>query len=137
MAPREAEFRLSLKVYIEDTDAGGIVYYVNYLKFMERARTDYMLSLGFGKRDIFERDHMFVVHRVEVDYHLPATLDDELQVSARPVAVGRAYIDFEQRVYRGQEVLCEGLVRAVCIEKGSRKPAAMPKEIYAVLPKLK
>lgn len=137
MEQRQDEFRLSLKVYIEDTDAGGIVYYVNYLKFMERARTDYMLSLGFGKRDIFEQEHMFVVHRVEVDYHQPAKLDDVLQVSAKPVVIGRAYIDFQQRVYRGDEVLCEGVVRAVCIKREGMKPAPIPKAIFNTLPKLK
>ncbi len=129
-----AEFRLSLRVYIEDTDAGGIVYYVNYLKFMERARTEFMRSLGFGKRDIFERRHMFVVHRLEIDYHQPASLDDELQASARLVAAGRAWLDFEQRVYREGEILCEGVVRVVCIRKASMKPAAIPRDIHAALP---
>jgi tol-pal system-associated acyl-CoA thioesterase len=128
-----AEFRLSLRVYIEDTDAGGIVYYVNYLKFMERARTEFMRQLGFGKRTIFEREYMFVVHRVELDYLLPATLDDELTVGARPVRVGKAFIDFQQQVYRGDALLCVGSVRVVCVKKSSMKPAAMPQAMRASL----
>ena len=76
------EFSLDLRVYIEDTDAGGIVYYVNYLKFMERARTEFMRSLGFGKMYIFNHDLMFVVREVKVQYLRPATLDDELVVTA-------------------------------------------------------
>lgn len=134
MALPSADFQLSLRVYIEDTDAGGIVYYVNYLKFMERARTEFMRQLGFGKQDIFDRQHMFVVHRVELDYHLPATLDDELGVGARPVRVGRAFIDFQQQVYRGDALLCEGTVRVVCVNKSSMKPAAIPQQIRASIP---
>ena len=76
------EFSLDLRVYIEDTDAGGIVYYVNYLKFMERARTELMRSLGFGKMYIFNHDLMFVVREMNVQYLRPATLDDELVVTA-------------------------------------------------------
>ena len=121
-----ARFRLCLRVYIEDTDAGGIVYYVNYLKYMERARTEFMRSLGFGKATIFEQERLFVVHRVEVDYHLPAVLDDALEISAVPERVGRAYVDFRQSVYRGDAMLCEAIVRVVCIAQASRKPCAIP-----------
>ena len=76
------EFSFSLRVYIEDTDAGGIVYYVNYLKFMERARTEFMRSLGYGKDYIFNHNLMFVVRDVAVKYLKPAQLDDELQATA-------------------------------------------------------
>ena len=76
------EFSHKMRVYIEDTDAGGIVYYVNYLKFMERARTEFMRSLGFGKDYIFNHDLMFVVRDVAVTYLLPARLDDELEATA-------------------------------------------------------
>jgi tol-pal system-associated acyl-CoA thioesterase len=120
-------------VYIEDTDAGGIVYYVNYLKFMERARTEFMRKLGLGKRAIFERQYMFVVHRLEVDYRLPAMLDDELIVSAKPVTIGRAFIDFQQQVYRGDALLCDAVVRVVCLKKSSMKPTGMPQDIRASL----
>ena len=76
------EFSHKMRVYIEDTDAGGIVYYVNYLKFMERARTEFMRSLGYGKDYIFNSDLMFVVQDLAVSYKLPARLDDELAATA-------------------------------------------------------
>ena len=126
MADGGAGFRLSLRVYIEDTDAGGIVYYVNYLKYMERARTEFMRSLGFDKAAIFEQERLFVVHRVEADYLLPAGLDDALEISAVPERVGRAYVDFRQSVYRGDALLCEAVVRVVCVAHTSRKPSAIP-----------
>lgn len=126
-------FSLPIRVYIEDTDAGGIVYYVNYLKFMERARTELFRSLGFGKRIVVEHEHMFVVHKVEVAYRGPARLDDDLQASATIVKLGKAYIDFEQKVVRGQESLCEGIIRVVCVNKQAMKPAAIPAEILDAL----
>ena len=82
------EFCFKLRVYIEDTDAGGIVYYVNYLKFMERARTEFMRSLGYGKDFIFNHDMMFVVRDVAVQYLKPARLDDELEATARVRELG-------------------------------------------------
>jgi tol-pal system-associated acyl-CoA thioesterase len=121
------EFSFPLRVYIEDTDAGGIVYYVNYLKFMERARTELMRSLGFGKDFIFTSDLMFVVQDVSVQYMQPAGLDDELQVTARPLEVGAAYMLLEQRVLRGDELLVEGKIKIVCVDKHSLNPKRMPK----------
>lgn len=81
-------FSLPLRVYIEDTDAGGIVYYVNYLKFMERARTEYMRALGFDKQFIFSPELMFVVKNVQLGYRQPAHLDDELAVTAQITKLG-------------------------------------------------
>jgi hypothetical protein len=81
MNPDAVEFSLPLRVYIEDTDAGGIVFYVNYLKYMERARTEFMRSLGLDRERIFNAGLMFVVTRAALDYHLPARLDDELTVT--------------------------------------------------------
>jgi 4-hydroxybenzoyl-CoA thioesterase/acyl-CoA thioester hydrolase len=126
MANDAAGFRLNLRVYIEDTDAGGIVYYVNYLKYMERARTEFMRSLGFDKLTIFEQEQLFVVHKVEADYHLPAVLDDALEISAVPERIGRAYIDFRQSVYRGDALLCEAGIRVVCLARATMKPTAIP-----------
>ena len=122
-----------MRVYIEDTDAGGIVYYVNYLKFMERARTEFLRSLGFGKDFIFNNDCMFVVKSLNSHYIAPAMLDDRLNVSARPVKVGAANIVLEQNVYRDDELLCEGEVQIVCVEKGTMKPKRMPRDILAAL----
>jgi tol-pal system-associated acyl-CoA thioesterase len=127
------EFSLPVRVYIEDTDAGGIVYYVNYLKFMERARTDLLRSHGFDKQYIFNRALMFVVQKVEVDYLKPAALDDELEVSAKIIDAGRANILFEQIITRAGETLCRGIIRIVCVARDSGKPRAIPAEIMQQL----
>lgn len=127
------EFSLPLRVYIEDTDAGGIVYYVNYLKFMERARTEYMRSLGFGRDFIFNADLMFVVHDIQVRYREPARLDDELEVTARPLRSGAAYILLAQSVRCGGTELAAGQVKIVCVDRNKLTPRRMPAELLALL----
>jgi tol-pal system-associated acyl-CoA thioesterase len=127
------EFSLDLRVYIEDTDAGGIVYYVNYLKFMERARTELMRSLGFGKDFIFTHDLMFVVRDVAVKYLQPATLDDELVVTAIIEQLGGASMLMRQSVRRGEELLAQGTVTIACVQRSGLKPKRMPKEMMSVL----
>lgn len=127
------EFSLDLRVYIEDTDAGGIVYYVNYLKFMERARTEFMRSMGFGKNYIFNHDLMFVVRDVVVQYLRPATLDDELVVTSAIRQVKGASMVMYQRVERGQQVLAQGEVTIACVDRAGIKPRRMPAEMVATL----
>ena len=129
-------FHWPLRVYIEDTDAGGIVYYVNYLKFMERARTEYLRSSGFGKQFIFNADLMFVVHAVSAQYFRPAKLDDELVATARVIKVGAAKLVMEQKILRSDELLCSGEVEVVCVSKQSMKPRRIPKEIVMILKQL-
>lgn len=126
-------FRLPLRVYIEDTDAGGIVYYVNYLKYMERARTEFMRQLGYARAAVFEADAMFVVRSVEVEYLRPARLDDELVATAKICETGAAQIIFEQRILRAAEPLCGGFVRVVCVDRRSLKPRRMPRALLAAL----
>ncbi|HSC76742.1 MAG TPA: tol-pal system-associated acyl-CoA thioesterase [Pseudomonadales bacterium] len=123
-------FAVTVRVYIEDTDAGGIVYYVNYLKFMERARTEFMRMLGYGKTAIFSDDKMFVVHSANVQYLGAARLDDELEVTAQPLKVARSNIVFEQSVFRGGELLCRGEIRIACVDRASNRPCAMPDVMY-------
>ncbi len=125
-AGSEQEFFFPLRVYIEDTDAGGIVYYVNYLKFMERARTEFMRAAGFGKDYIFNSDLMFVVQDVAVKYRQPARLDDELLSGARLVKLGGASIIFHQRVLRGDAVLAEGTIKIACVDRHTLAPKRMP-----------
>lgn len=127
------EFSHEMRVYIEDTDAGGIVYYVNYLKFMERARTEFMRSLGFGKEFIFRSDLMFVVRDVAVTYKLPARLDDALAVTARVVRLRGAGMVFHQTVRRGDEVLAQGEVTVACVDRVSVKPRRLPAEMVTRL----
>lgn len=128
-----SEFSLPVRVYIEDTDAGGIVYYVNYLKFMERARTELLRSYGYDKPALWSDDAIFVVHSVEVNYRKPAKLSDGLEVTARIVEVGRAYVIFSQQVLRDGEVLCEGTTKVANVRSDNMKPAALPKEMRALL----
>jgi tol-pal system-associated acyl-CoA thioesterase len=128
-----AVFEFPFRVYIEDTDAGGIVYYVNYLKFMERARTEYLRSLGYGKQAIFNGDLMFVVQSVSAEYLKPAELDDELVATASPVKIGSANMVMEQLIYRGDELLCRGEVKIVCVDKNTVKPKRIPKDMLSAV----
>lgn len=127
------EFSHQLRVYIEDTDAGGIVYYVNYLKFMERARTEFMRSLGYGTGYIFSSDLMFVVRDVTVTYTLPARLDDELEVTASVLQVRGAALVFRQTVRRRDELLAQGEVTVACVDRSSVKPRRLPTEMATQL----
>ncbi len=130
---QNGEFSLPVRVYIEDTDAGGIVYYVNYLKFMERARTEMMRSLGFAKVAVSNEGVLFVVKDIAVDYRAPAQLDDELVVSAKLVSHGAARLCFEQRVERQGQTLVEATVTVACVAAQSLKPRRLPKNMFAVL----
>jgi 4-hydroxybenzoyl-CoA thioesterase len=127
------EFSTAVRVYIEDTDAGGIVYYVNYLKFMERARTEFMREHGFGKDYIFNHDLMFVVKDIAVVYNSPARLDDELQATASIQRLRGAGIVFNQRICRGDEVLAEGDVTVACVDRAGEKVRRIPKDMVASL----
>jgi len=125
--------QIPVRVYIEDTDAGGIVYYVNYLKFMERARTELMRQLGYGKAALFDDDKMFVVHSLQCNYSASAVLDDELVVSACIKHSGRSYVLFEQAIKRGNELLCSSEVKVACVSRTTAKPVAMPAAMRAAL----
>jgi tol-pal system-associated acyl-CoA thioesterase len=127
------EFSFKLRVYIEDTDAGGIVYYVNYLKFMERARTEFMRSLGYGKDYIFNHDLMFVVRDVAVTYLLPARLDDELEATASIEQLRGAVMVLRQSVRRGDAILAQGDVTIACVDRSGVKPRRLPPEMVARL----
>jgi len=117
------EFIWPVRVYYEDTDHGGVVYYANYLRFMERARTEWLRALGFEQDRLIEEEGLiFAVRSVQLDYHKPARFNDCLEVSARMTRFGRASIDFEQQVRRGEELLCEGVVRLATLDAGSFRP---------------
>ncbi|MBT4520153.1 MAG: tol-pal system-associated acyl-CoA thioesterase [Halieaceae bacterium] len=122
-----AEFFFKLRVYIEDTDAGGIVYYVNYLKYMERCRTEMMRSLGYDKGSIFNRDLMFVVRDVAIQYLKPARLDDELMVSASVLSVRGAAMSLRQSVVRADEVMAQGELKIACVDSAGLRPRRIPK----------
>ncbi|MDZ7783777.1 MAG: tol-pal system-associated acyl-CoA thioesterase [Halioglobus sp.] len=128
-----AEFSLPLRVYIEDTDAGGIVYYVNYLKYMERARTELMRARGYGKRYIFNHDLMFVVRDAAITYLQPARLDDNIEATAAIAQLRGAAMVFHQSVRRGADILARGQVTIACVDRAAGKPRRLPPGMVADL----
>lgn len=126
--------RYKLRVYFEDTDAAGVVYHSNYLKFMERARTDWLLDLGIGLKSAMEVDQVvFAVTRTELNYLRSAKLQDLLEVSVELVELKRASVVFKQVVSRSGEVLCEGITRVACLTVSGLRPTPIPPAIYAQL----
>ena len=121
------------RVYYEDTDAGGIVYYVNYLKFMERARTERLRDLGFAQSSLAGEGLLFVVHSAEARYHAPARLDDELLVTAEVIELNRVSLRFRQQVRRVADdlLLCEGQFLVACVGADNLKPRAIPPALRA------
>ena len=132
-----AEFSLPVRVYIEDTDAGGIVYYVNYLKYLERARTELMRTFGLERAAVSDAGWNFVVSDVSLSYKEPARLDDQLDATAVISAVGGATINFRQTVRRDDTVLVAGDIQIACVDRGTGRPmrldAALRKQIEATL----
>lgn len=129
-------FSIPVRVYIEDTDAGGIVYYVNYLKYMERSRTEFLRALGYDKPAILEGDRLIVVHSAQISYRRPARLDDELRITAGLHKVARTYVEFQQQVMRGDELLCDAIVRVACVDAHTMKPSALPGDMHQQLTRL-
>ena len=121
-----------VRVYVEDTDAGGIVFYANYLKYMERARTEFLRSLGYDKPALFD-GLQFVVRSVELLYQKPAVLDDVLDVSANLIKLSKASFEMQQNIFRNGDLLLEGKVKIACISNEAKRPLAMPAEIYNTL----
>ena len=127
------KYRLPIRVYVEDTDAGGIVYYVNYLKYFERARTELIRSLGVDKTAVMEDGSVFVVTSAAIDYLAPARLDDQLEAVAEVVKSGAATIEFRQSVVRSGIELASGQVRVALTDGTSGKPKRMPKGLRELL----
>ncbi|HHI76916.1 MAG TPA: tol-pal system-associated acyl-CoA thioesterase [Gammaproteobacteria bacterium] len=125
-------FRWPIRVYYEDTDAGGVVYYANYLRFLERARTEWLRHLGY-EQDALMRDPgiLFAVRRVELDYLRPARFNEALEVVSEVTRIGGASIDFAQQVLRTTDaaVLCRGTVRVACIAAADMRPARIPDDM--------
>ncbi len=135
----EDTFCWPVRVYWEDTDAGGIVFYANYLKFFERARTEWLRSLGVQQQRLREETGgMFVVSGTELRYHRPARLDDLLQVTARVGELGRASMTLQQEAWLTQDgqrttLLCEGSIRIGWVQAGELRPGRIPQPIINVL----
>jgi len=129
-------FEFPIRVYWEDTDAGGIVFYANYLKFFERARTEWLRSLGIGQQDLRERTGgIFIVSETSVRYHQPARLDDELLVTARIETAGRASILLAQQALRARDrgLLAEGTIRIGWVDAATLRPARIPANLLEAL----
>jgi acyl-CoA thioester hydrolase len=125
--------RFPIRVYYEDTDMGGIVYYANYLKYIERARSAWVREMGIDQNEMREKDGVvFAVRRVEADYLGPAKFDDELEVRTVTQAVTGARLVMEQQVVRGGQVLFSAVVTIVCIGEGGA-PARLPANIRLML----
>ncbi|MDQ2141320.1 tol-pal system-associated acyl-CoA thioesterase [Alcaligenaceae bacterium A4P071] len=130
--PAEALF--DIRVYYEDTDAGGVVYYANYLKFLERARTEWLRELGVFQSELrAATQRIFVVNALDMAYRKPARLDDRLTIHSRITRLGRASIHFAQAARRDGELLAEGTIQVCCVDAVSLRPAEIPPEVLSIL----
>jgi acyl-CoA thioester hydrolase len=131
----DAPFTHRIRVYWEDTDAGGIVFYANHLKFFERARTEWLRSLGVGQQRLREETGaMFVVLETNVSYLRPARLDEELTVTVALAETGRSALVLRQEALRDGEPLARGQIRIACVDAGTFRPRRIPNEILERLP---
>jgi acyl-CoA thioester hydrolase len=129
-----ATFRWPVRVYYEDTDVGGIVYYANFLKFFERCRTEWLRALGLEQRELAAgRGLQFVVAQLAVDYLRPARLDDLLAIDAHIAQLARSYLVFDQRARRGEELLARATVKVACVDARRGAPARLPAELVSRL----
>ncbi len=120
-------FYWPIRVYYEDTDAGGVVFYANYLSFFERARTEMLRKYGFEQDQLIDEQQLiFVVRSVQIDYLKPARFNDSLEVSAQVVSAKKVSFDFEQLITRDKELLCKGKVRIACLDTITMKPKIIP-----------
>ncbi len=134
----ENVFLWPIRIYYEDTDAGGVVYHTNYIKFMERARTEWLRDLGFEQDELRAKNGViFAVRSVQIDYFLPAKFNDELMISSRVIKKGKASITIEQQVTRNSqnlnktnELLCKGAIKVATLDDKSFRPKAMPESLY-------
>ena len=126
-AAQAAPFNHTLRVYWEDTDAGGVVFYANMLKFFERARTEWLRARGVGQQALREATGaIFVVSETRVRWLQPARLDDELRVTVAVLEAGRASMRIGQQAWRGGELLAEGEIRIGCVDAGTFRPRRIP-----------
>lgn len=125
--PQKSPFLWPIRVYWEDTDAGGVVFYANYLKFFERARTEWLRAAGVGQQALRdETGAMFVVSEVQTRYLAPAKLDDLLSVSVVVEEQGAASMVLTQQAWRGETLLAEGRIRIGCVQADTLKPRRIP-----------
>ncbi len=125
-------FSWHVRVYYEDTDAGGIVFYANYLKFFERARTEWLRAAGVNQQILMqEHGAMFVVKTAAIDYHAPAKLDDVLELKLTIEKLGRASVQFIQEAWCGDALLAAARVKVGCVDATTLRPRALPDDVAA------
>lgn len=128
---------LAVRVYYEDTDAGGVVFYANYLKFFERGRTEWLRQLGVNQTDLARNERLiFVVRGLDIKYKKPARLDDMLTIHSQVTKVKNASIDFHQYAELDGERLCESSIQICCVDADTLRPAAMPDSLKSLLEKV-
>jgi acyl-CoA thioester hydrolase len=134
MQPTPSTFTWTVRVYYEDTDAGGVVFYANYLKFFERARTEWLRAAGVGQQ-LMTATHgvMFIVKNTAVDYHAPARLDNELNLTVVVERMGRASVQFVQQAWRingeERELLATGRIKVGCVDTLNFRPSEIPHDV--------
>jgi len=134
MSSRSGVFKWPIRVYFEDTDSAGIVYYANYLKFMERARSEWLRSFGLDVSELAQSEKvLFAVSSIQVKYQQPARLSDVLQASVTLRRVGHASLDLWQEVTREKDALCSGNLRLACLNVDSLRPCRIPSLILEKL----
>lgn len=127
-------FTFPVRVYYEDTDAGGVVYHSQYLNFMERARTEWLRHLGFEQTLLRAEDGiLFVVHSMQLQFKKPARFNDQLQVQSRLLALGRGSFSCEQRIMRNDQILIEAQVKVACVDANLFKPTGIPTRIKTAM----
>ena len=129
------EFELQVRVYYEDTDAGGVVYHSNYLNFMERARTEWLRHIGFEQNVLIEQDRiLFAVRKVNIDFHKPALFNELLNIKTRIMHARRASLVFEQIIFnQSKETICKAEIKIACLNSSTMKPEPIPENILLEL----
>lgn len=118
-----------IRVYYEDTDAGGVVYYANYLKFLERARTEWLRELGFEQDALMNQGIIFAVRKVCIDYLMPARFNQLLEVQTMVTSLGTASLEVQQQLFSGQSLLAEAQIKLACLDAASFRPRKLPELI--------
>ena len=120
-------FDWPIRIYYEDTDSGGVVYHSNYLNFMERARTEWLRSLGFEQDELITNHQcIFAVHSMQMNFRRPARFNDALIIRTYIANVSGASFEFDQKVFRGDELLCEAMVKVACLDSNRFRPKSIP-----------
>ncbi len=130
----KTKFIWPVRVYYEDTDAGGVVFYANYLKFFERARTEMLRAAGFEQDELIANEGViFVVRAVQVDYLSPARFNEQINVSAEVLLAKKASLTFEQSITRGDDLLCKSIIRIACLDAVTMRPKVIPENLLELL----